>query len=189
MGWFFALCRIGHVTLGRSGDISLFLSCEKMRSSARHDEKNRSPRATRSRRKAFLGARECGGDHVLFFEHGNWLFGSSHTRFVRICGLMVKCGFRPKELAGKLRISYRSFHRVVLRCLGVKPGEWLRDARAALARKLLSSGIPAKKVAHELGFRHQSDFTTDFRRRHGMPPGEYLRKMSQIVDDIRGKIC
>jgi AraC-like DNA-binding protein len=141
-----------------------------------------------SNQRAVRKINEPGGDHVLVFEHGCWVFGSSQARFSRICGLMLKCGFRPKELAEKLRISYRTFYRVVVRCLGVTPGDWLRDARSAHARKLLSAGLPAKQVAHDLGFRHQSDFATDFRRRHGMPPGEYLKMMSRIADDIRGRI-
>ena len=55
-------------------------------------------------------------------------------------------------------------------------GEHVRERRIEQARRLLvESDAPLFEIAARVGFADHSHFTRTFRRRFGIPPGEYRR--------------
>ncbi len=60
---------------------------------------------------------------------------------------------------------------------GVRPartGRAHREARLCRALVALAAGVPAGRVAHEVGFRSPSAFVEAFRRHTGRTPGAYF---------------
>jgi AraC-like DNA-binding protein len=96
---------------------------------------------------------------------------------MRITGKMRDCLFQAAELAKSLGLGERTFHRVVIQSLGIPPGRWLRMERAAAAMVRLRAGCKVKELAEEFGFRHQGDFSAEFKRWHGVLPSEYQAKV------------
>ncbi len=61
------------------------------------------------------------------------------------------------------------------RATGLTPHAYLRQRRAALARRLLAGGVPPAEAAAAAGFADQSHLTRVFARIYGLTPGAYAR--------------
>lgn len=92
-------------------------------------------------------------------------------------GLALRCGYRVGELSDALGYSGRYVQEVFVRDLGVPPKRWLREERMAVASRLLRTGMRPGEVADKIGFAAGNGFRREFQMMHGMPPGEYVRRM------------
>lgn len=90
--------------------------------------------------------------------------------------LALGCGYRAGELAGALGCSGSYLRRVFARDLGVTPKRWLRGERMRAAGRLLGAGMPPWQAVEALGFAPGSGFRREFRKTHGITPGEYARR-------------
>ncbi len=115
----------------------------------------------------------------VWVESGIWHYRCPRTfRAFVISQLMEDLAFDAISLAKALGVGDRSFRRLVKESLGIPPGRWLRQQRAVAAARRLQDGCPIKQLALEYGFRHQGDFSVEFKRWHGMGPAEFIRKVT-----------
>lgn len=96
-----------------------------------------------------------------------------HTLWVR---LAPKAKYDPKRLAKRVGISLRQLQRYFQEDFGRTPSDWLREKRAVDARILLKEKLSLKRVSHNLGYQHQSQFTRDFKASYGMTPKEFRKQ-------------
>lgn len=78
-------------------------------------------------------------------------------------------------LARDCALSREHFHRVATRWLGLSPGEYLRAARMARARRLLLDGASIAQAAQACGFADQAHLTRWFSRHFGYTPGALVQ--------------
>ena len=79
------------------------------------------------------------------------------------------------ELARDCAVSREHFHRVATRWLGLSPGDYLRAARLARARRLLLDGASIAQAAQACGFADQAHLTRWFSRHFGYTPGALVQ--------------
>lgn len=92
---------------------------------------------------------------------------------VRIDGLFATCDWNVSLIADSIGLSKRTFIRLVADSLGMNPKEWLRHLRVVEACHMLREGTKIQVVARKLGFRHDSDFTKDFKDLMGVTPSQF----------------
>ena len=80
-----------------------------------------------------------------------------------------------EELAEQVGVSAFALLRAFRRDLGLPPHAYLNSARVERARRLLAEGTPPSEVAPTVGFADQPHLTRHFKRRTGVPPGEFQR--------------
>jgi AraC-like DNA-binding protein len=76
--------------------------------------------------------------------------------------------FSARELARLCDLSLRQLQREFRRELDCSPRAWLNERRMIAARERLRSGVPVKRVAFELGFKHVSHFCMWFKAENGV---------------------
>jgi AraC-like DNA-binding protein len=81
--------------------------------------------------------------------------------------------YDSKELATICGVSTRQLQRHFRRNFECSPQNWLNQRRMLVARQLLTSGAPVKRVALELGFKQISHFCRQFKCRNKMTPSEF----------------
>lgn len=82
--------------------------------------------------------------------------------------------YDPHTLAATVGLSPSQLNRIFLRELGKTVRQLHQEQRIEYARTLLMrEDLSLKEVAMELGFKHQSNFTTWFRKLHHLTPTEY----------------
>lgn len=80
------------------------------------------------------------------------------------------------ELAAYVNTSPFHLSRVFAKFYGVPPAAYHRDLRLdAIATRLRSEKLNLSRAAADLGYSDQAAFTKAFKRRFGMPPGEWMR--------------
>lgn len=84
--------------------------------------------------------------------------------------LALASGFHASALAKEAGVSLRTVQRFFRRRHGVTVTAWLRVLRLRMAYDRLQCSHSVKEVAFDLGYRHQSNFTRDFKRQYGVPP-------------------
>ena len=76
--------------------------------------------------------------------------------------------------AEELGVTRNHLSRVVKSETGRSAGEWIENARLALARTLLHDhGIPISEVSYRLGFEDPAYFSRFFRKLVGMSPTDF----------------
>lgn len=76
------------------------------------------------------------------------------------------------DLASVAGVSESQLRRLFKRELGVLPKQYLMRARMEYARRLIrSEPIRVKEVAHRMGFGSAFEFSAQYRKVHGIPPG------------------
>ena len=80
--------------------------------------------------------------------------------------LAAHAAMSPSSLRSKFRQAY-----------GCTVFDYLRDCRLELARRFLLDGHSVQQAAWMSGYQHATNFSTAFRRRYGIPPGD-VRKFS-----------
>ncbi len=79
------------------------------------------------------------------------------------------------QLAALAGMSPFHFAKVFAQCFGVPPHAFQIHVRLSKATELLAAGKPQVEVALETGFCDQSHFCRAFKKRFGIPPGQYGR--------------
>jgi AraC-like DNA-binding protein len=81
-----------------------------------------------------------------------------------------------EDLVGVSRLSRFYLLRVFHKEFGVSPHEYQRHLRLARARRLLAAGVPASRVAYDVGFSDQSHLIRQFKPLTGLTPGAFARE-------------
>jgi AraC-like DNA-binding protein len=113
------------------------------------------------------------GKQRISFSDGAWRLHDGDD-LIGLNHLIASCQGNVNQLAESLGMKSRDFRRLVYNSLGINPKEWLRRIRAVAAMKRLRGGIKIECVARELGFRHASDFTDEFKSVVGVTPTAYV---------------
>jgi AraC-like DNA-binding protein len=79
------------------------------------------------------------------------------------------------QLATLAAMSQSSLRSKFRQRYGCTLFDYLRDCRLELARRFLLEGHSVQQAAWMSGYQHATNFSTAFRRRYGISPGE-LRK-------------
>lgn len=91
-------------------------------------------------------------------------------------------GITLEELAAAAGYSPFHFHRLFQGLTGMTPAEWQRDRRLdAAVRELRSSRHSATRIGYDSGFSTQETFIRSFKRRYGLTPGEYRRRVTDMT--------
>ncbi|RKF17995.1 AraC family transcriptional regulator [Alginatibacterium sediminis] len=78
-------------------------------------------------------------------------------------------------------VGYESFRKSFKKSLGVSPSQYIIHRRVDMACQMLSvSARSISKIADELGYCSQHDFSTQFKRITGTSPKSYRRSMNTI---------
>ncbi|MEQ1603906.1 MAG: AraC family transcriptional regulator [Pyrinomonadaceae bacterium] len=88
-----------------------------------------------------------------------------------------------KEMAEEARISEPHFRRVFREETGITPSAYRTDLRLKRASELLTDPDDfrlIKEIAVECGFMNESNFTREFKKRHGMTPTECRHQAWEI---------
>lgn len=93
-------------------------------------------------------------------------------RRVSLQNLSVRCGMSLFELSRQFKTTF-----------GLPPHAWATQARIALAKKKLRSGLPPATVAADLGFVDQAHLSRVFRKIVELPPGKYARCFRKNVQE------
>lgn len=94
--------------------------------------------------------------------------------------LLSRCTQPPKlqELASELGTNRTKLNQLFRSCMGVTPQEYALQRRIERAQALIAEGrLNVGQVANEVGYQHQSSFTTAFREVTGMSPREYAQTL------------
>ena len=73
-------------------------------------------------------------------------------------------------LAGRARLSERTFYRRFMAATGQTPAHFVESVRLDAARMLLSRGVSLKSVAAKVGLYPPSRLAEAFERRFGLTP-------------------
>lgn len=93
------------------------------------------------------------------------------------------CELSLSMLADFLHLNSSYLSRLFLKKLGVSFNHYLSAARINKAVELLTNGERSLKVVSELcGFNSQYYFSTIFKRKHQIPPSEYLEQLDKKKD-------
>ncbi len=85
-------------------------------------------------------------------------------------------------IAAELGICHSLFGRLFKRTFGVSPRDYRTSRRVEAAKELLlGSSAPLKEIALRLGYANQLYFSTDFRKRCGVSPGEFRRREGGLL--------
>ena len=76
------------------------------------------------------------------------------------------------ELAQLAAMSSSSLRTKFRQAYGHSVFDYLRDCRLDLARRYLAQGYSVQQAAWMSGYQHATNFSTAFRRRYGITPGE-----------------
>lgn len=93
--------------------------------------------------------------------------------------------FRVEELAGSCAMSTSAFHRKFHAVTALSPIQFQKRMRLQTARLLLAAGLDeVATVAYSVGYDSASQFSREYRRQFGVPPGRdaaRLRANAKIV--------
>jgi AraC-like DNA-binding protein len=117
----------------------------------------------------------------LWFRDEFWWFRKRRGGPVREINALLRWSrYDITEIADALGVGERTFHRLVKEDLGLSAGYWLRWLRAVEFRKRIVCGPSAKTLARDFGFKHYSDFSTEFKRWYGVCPREFVKRFWNI---------
>jgi transcriptional regulator GlxA family with amidase domain len=81
-----------------------------------------------------------------------------------------------RDMADRVRMSERTFHRRFRERTGTPPLSWLREQRIARAKELLeNSDLPIEEIARKVGLGTPANLRTQFRRATNVSPREHRR--------------
>jgi transcriptional regulator GlxA family with amidase domain len=82
------------------------------------------------------------------------------------------------EVARQVGTYDKKLTRIFRRHLGMTVFAWIREERLHKSQELLAdSGMGIQDIAALVGFGSACNFTTAFRRRTGLTPSEYRKRM------------
>lgn len=80
---------------------------------------------------------------------------------------------RVEALAARMAMSPRTFARIYIRETGTTPAKAVEAIRLDLARRLLHSAVPIKRIAEQCGFKTELNLRRVFHRHFGISPADY----------------
>ncbi|MFJ1761303.1 GlxA family transcriptional regulator [Amycolatopsis sp. NPDC088138] len=81
-----------------------------------------------------------------------------------------------RDMAERVTMAERTFHRRFRERTGVPPLSWLREQRIARAKELLeNSDLPIEEIAREVGLGSPANLRAQFRRATNVSPREHRR--------------
>ena len=86
-------------------------------------------------------------------------------------------GYDAHALARSCGVSVRQLERIFERELASVPEPWLNEQRMVAARRLLANAESIKQVAYELGYKHPTHFSRDFKECYEMTPREFQKRI------------
>lgn len=93
--------------------------------------------------------------------------------------------FRIEDLARIAGMSVTSFHRHFLGVTSLTPIQYQKQIRLQMARtRLMSAAEDVAEVAFAVGYDSPSQFSREYRRQFGSPPGEDGRRLRQVNELI-----
>ncbi len=117
----------------------------------------------------------AGGD---FAELHGWMAANLHE------------DLRVETLAGRMKMSPRTFARVYRSTCGVTPAKAVETLRVEAARRLLESGnAPIKRIAALTGLSDEQTLRRTFLRVLGVAPGDYRDRFQGTAADERFAIA
>lgn len=82
-----------------------------------------------------------------------------------------------QQIAEECGISYSNFRKLFKEYTGIAPALYQQELRIQRAKELLSAtDLSVKEIAYRLNFDSSDYFSSKFRAKVGMSPGEYRRK-------------
>lgn len=121
--------------------------------------------------RAFLKQRQTSDENPI----PHW----DHDTFHEILAYIrrnLSLPLRAEDLEQRFGLSKYRLYSLFQSELNCSLGTFLRQERLQKARQLLASEkLPAKVVAHEVGYRHVSNFTLAYRQYFGETPGQAKR--------------
>ena len=100
------------------------------------------------------------------------------AKAARIIERGLEKGVSLPEVAAELGFSYTQFFRKFKSALGVSPFEYLASLRIKKAKKMLTdTDMPINKIAHATGFECEYYFSNFFKKRLGISPSEFRRRV------------
>lgn len=85
--------------------------------------------------------------------------------------------FRIDELAAESAMSVSTFHRHFKAATALSPIQYQKEVRLLHARRrLLTSQCSITSVAHEVGYESLSQFSREYSRAFGLPPGKDIAR-------------
>jgi len=101
------------------------------------------------------------------------------AKAARIIERRLESGVSLPDVAADLGFSYTQFFRKFKSTLGVSPFEYLASLRIKKAQKMLTdTGLPINKIARFTGFECEYYFSNFFKKRCGMSPSEFRKRVS-----------
>jgi AraC-like DNA-binding protein len=94
----------------------------------------------------------------------------------RLRSAAIAVNYDAARLAGRLDITPRTLHRLIVRQVGMSPQKWLLELRLVRAQESLFNAQSVKDVAYSLGFKTQSHFSRLFKQRFGTSLSEFQRR-------------
>lgn len=104
-----------------------------------------------------------------------WLIYPDKRQSMPLNQSIKQCRWNVGCLCQSLSIGKRTFSRMVSDGLGITCKMWLRQIRIVAACHLLRENRKIEIIARELGFRHLSDFTKEFKKMVGVSPSFYMK--------------
>ncbi|MCJ2185286.1 AraC family transcriptional regulator [Novosphingobium beihaiensis] len=133
---------------------------------------------------------------LLNGPHGAMLrqIGLADSRMARIARVVtwIRNHFdeplRVPDLAARAGMSLASFHRHFRAATGMSPVQYQKQIRLQAARRLLlADGAEVASVGYAIGYESPSQFSRDYRRQFGEPPGRDAAVMrSGIMVGVEG---
>ncbi|MFP4060858.1 MAG: two-component regulator propeller domain-containing protein [Bacteroidales bacterium] len=114
-------------------------------------------------------------------EHENLSLNNSNISFIEKVNFIIDKNLAKEEfnisfLAGELGMSSRQVHRKFKGLMEKSAAEYVRTYKLNQAAKLLLSNrtLSISEIAYNFGYKHNSHFTTSFKKHFGKSPSEYI---------------
>jgi AraC-like DNA-binding protein len=86
--------------------------------------------------------------------------------------------FRVEELARSCGMSTSAFHRNFVEVTGLSPIQFQKQIRLQQSRlMLIAEGDDAASIAYRVGYGSASQFSREYRRQFGLPPGQDAQRL------------
>jgi DNA-binding IclR family transcriptional regulator len=106
-------------------------------------------------------------------------FSASVKAALTLFKYRIRQPVKHEELARLCRVSYSTLRTAFLRETGMTPGQYQLSLRLKEAQRLLTDGTdPITAIAEQTGFCNQKHFSMIFKRKRGLSPLAYRRRLS-----------
>lgn len=90
----------------------------------------------------------------------------------------MESDFNVELLAKELGISRMHLHRKIKEITGIGVADFIRNIRLEQAARLIKKGtISISQIAYNVGFSNPNHFSTAFKKRYGVTPSDFVRKI------------